>query len=135
LIAATTIEVSVVVLDVGWSVVGVSGIPVIPFRFGVEEDHIVNGPEATRAAVGVRPFPDDLVSEVLGPKHVIEQELQIVARRGIAVKVDGAVLGKATVHFLQTRRHHYQVGGQLTATQTSDESKQKFLDRSRYELW
>ena len=40
--------------------------------------------------MGSRPFPDDLVDEVLRPKDSVQQHLEVVARGRVAMEPQGA---------------------------------------------
>ena len=57
----------------------------------VEEDDVMNRAIApTYVPVGSRPPPDDLVSEIPGPEDGVHHELEVVARRRVAVQIDAS---------------------------------------------
>ena len=53
--------------------------------------------------------PDDLVPVLILPEHAVHGDLQVVARRGVAVEVDGARVAQEPPHLQQPDGHHDQV--------------------------
>ena len=62
-------------------------------------------------AVGVSPLPDDLVSEVLRPEDVVEEKLQVVTCRWVAVNVQRAVAPENSMRLGQPGRHLHEIRG------------------------
>ena len=79
-------------------------------RLRVEEQRIVNRPEAPPRPVSAGPPPDDLVAEVLRPEDGVEQDLEIVPGRRIAVQVKRAAALEHASQLDEPRGHHRQVG-------------------------
>ena len=63
--------------------------------------------------VGIRAFPDNLITEVLWPEDRIEDDLQIVARRRIAMQIQAARRPQHPVQLHQSCRHHHHIGHHL----------------------
>ncbi|OQA13287.1 MAG: hypothetical protein BWY63_03521 [Chloroflexi bacterium ADurb.Bin360] len=87
-------------------------------RSGVEQDDIVDASHVQnitlfRIAMCAGAFPDDLVAKVLRSKDGIEDDLEVVARRGVAVEVEAAGGLEHPVQLDQTGSHHDEVSQHL----------------------
>ena len=67
--------------------------------------------------VGPSPTPNNLISEVLIPKNRVHQQLQIVTRRRIAMKIDATSRLQHPVQLRHSLRHHRQIGHHIVLTQ------------------
>ncbi len=75
----------------------------------VEQDDIMNRAVALCGVVRAAALPDDLIAEVAGTENRVQQELQVMAHRRIAVQVQGPGRLEHPVQFHQPRRHVHQV--------------------------
>src|SRR4051812_44236979 len=82
------------------------------FTFAIEEDRIVHSTELSELAiiVGAGALPDDFVSECGRSKDGVKDDLEIVTRGGIAVKVEGSCRLQDALQLDQSHRHHDEVG-------------------------
>ena len=89
-------------------------IPLIPnVAFGLRVEEYSIGDVAIRPIdiiVCSRPLPDDLVLECRWTEHAIQQQLEVVARSRVAVKIQATGRLKYAVEFDQADRHHRQIG-------------------------
>ncbi len=67
-------------------------------------------PALSSVAVGGRALPDDLRPEPFGPEDGVEQQLQVMARRRVAVEVQRSGGLQHPVKLDQPPGHHHQVG-------------------------
>jgi hypothetical protein len=67
--------------------------------------------------VRVGSLPDDLVPEVAGPEHPVQQQLQIVARGRVAVQIQAAGRFQHAVELDQPRRHHREIRHHVVLTE------------------
>ena len=56
------------------------------------------------------PLPSDLVLKVPVPEHRIHQELEVVARGWVAVKIYASSCLQNTTHLQEPDGHHAQIG-------------------------
>src|SRR3990170_1297899 len=56
-----------------------------------------------------RALPDDFVAELFGAEHRVHQELEVVARSGITVKVNAPRWFQRAAEFDQSWGHHREV--------------------------
>ncbi len=61
-------------------------------------------------------FPNYFITEILKPKHRIQNDLQIMAGGRVAVQVQAAGGLEHAVHLDQAGSHHHQVGQHLVLT-------------------
>src|SRR5690348_1317038 len=67
-------------------------------------------------------MPDDLVEKILWAEDRVQQQLQIMPRRRIAVQVDASRRRQDAMKFDQTRRYHREVSEHVVCAQRSFES-------------
>ena len=86
--------------------------PLVAFR--VEKNDVVYAPRLPPpllgVAVGAGALPHDFVPEFVGAERGVEQQLQVVARRWVAVQVEAAGGLQDAVKLGHALRHHRQVG-------------------------
>jgi len=87
-------------------------------RLRVKEQNIVRHSKPDRGVVRLASaslsLPNDLIPEVLQTENRIQDRLQIVARRRIAMQVKGACALEHSMDFNNAPRHAYQVGQQTS---------------------
>jgi len=107
----------------------VERVPLVVLALGVKQDRVNDAPEVlgslARIAVCRRSLPDDLVDETVHTKDGVQQDLEVVARRRVAVQVErpGRLQGSAKLdepdRHLDQVRHHLVLAD--PAPQRSDE--------------
>ena len=92
----------------------VEGVPSPGIALRVEENQVMHTPMLLTAlsgvAVGARPLPGNLGTELLWPEHGVHEQLQVMAGGGVAVEIDRAGGLEDAAQLDEARRHHYQVG-------------------------
>jgi hypothetical protein len=76
----------------------------------IEQDHHVNAPVALGIVVFPVPFPDDLSLDVFRSEYSVHQELEIMARGGIAMEIKAPRGLQDSPKFYEAGWHHDQVG-------------------------
>ncbi|MEZ5074219.1 MAG: hypothetical protein R2691_05205 [Solirubrobacterales bacterium] len=125
--------VRVVLLEVAARVSGVDRVPAIALGFRKEQQDVVDWPISTRAAVGVSPTPNDLVSKLPGAKDLVEDHAQVVTRCRVAVEVEGTALVEHPVKLEEARRHRDQVSREVAPAQGANKRLNKVRKRARHE--
>ncbi|MBA7714302.1 hypothetical protein ES703_123320 [subsurface metagenome] len=84
-----------------------------------------------RISFSITPFPDNLIYEMLNPKHRIHEAFQVVAGGGVAVQVDGTCRLQNPSQLHQPGSHHHQVGQHVVVTQELLETLKQVYQRGR----
>ena len=75
----------------------------------VEENRVMDTPEAHCVAVTARSFPHDLASVVIRPEDAVHQQLQVVAGRRVTMYIDTPRRLQDAAKFDKARNHHHKV--------------------------
>lgn len=76
----------------------------------IEEQDVVLPAEPSLRHPAAPVAPDDFILKLLRPEDGIHEQLQVVARRGVAMQVDAARLLEDSLQLHESRGHHRQVG-------------------------
>src|SRR5690606_22262204 len=95
------------------------------------EDVMVADPVAGAALEAADPPapPDDLPPEAPGSEDGVEEDLQVVARLGITVDVEGAGGGEHPVDLHQPGDHHGQVSQEVAGTEDLSQGAEELPGR------
>jgi hypothetical protein len=96
-------------------------VPSIRIRACVEQQCVVDRAEPPRPSVGEGPLPHDLVSEVLRPEHRIEESLEVVAGRRIAMEIQPPRRFQHPPKLDQPRGHHRQIREHVARAERDEE--------------
>jgi hypothetical protein len=73
-------------------------------------------------------LPGDLVLKRLGAEDSVEEQLQVMTRGGIAMKVQRAGLLERAVKFDQPRNHHREIGQHVIRAEEQPKDLQRLRD-------
>ena len=91
----------------------------------------MDSPKASSVVVGVRPLPDDLVSEVLRAEDGIEQQPEIRTRRRVAVEIERACRLEDPVELDEANGHLDEVGHHLVLADPGSQCRDDRADLVR----
>jgi hypothetical protein len=104
------LDVGIMGLEIFIRVRGIGWMPRHVVAFGIAKQHVVRRRETReRMAFCVCTLPHDLINEVISPKHPVEQQLEVMARGGVAVQVEATGGLQHPVQLNHADRHHGQV--------------------------
>ena len=107
----------------------------VPRKLGgvlaIQKDDVVGFPKRLRVAVRGGALPHDFVLEIVRAEDGVHQQLQIVARRRVAVEIDASAGLEDAVKLRHSLRHHREIRHHVVRAQKLAHRREQFAELLR----